>query len=134
MASTGKAAFGATVTFDSVLVGEVKTITGPSISMEPIDITNHDSPDQFKEFVAGLSDGGEVSITGNLTTATLAAKLLASPQSLATLSITIPAGGGTATFSGSALMTKFEPTGNYDGAAEFSASFKISGKPTFTVT
>lgn len=38
----------------------VADISGPEISVETIDVTTHDSPDGFNEFIAGMADGGEV--------------------------------------------------------------------------
>ena len=31
-----------------------------------MDVTDHDSPDGYKEYIPGLKDGGEVSIEGHL--------------------------------------------------------------------
>ncbi len=39
----------------------VADISGPEMSMETVDVTTHDSPEQFAEFVAGQADGGELS-------------------------------------------------------------------------
>jgi hypothetical protein len=41
-------------------VGKVKDINGPSASRDTIDVTNHDSPDGYEEFLASLANGGEV--------------------------------------------------------------------------
>ena len=132
-ASTGKAAFGSTLSYNSTPIGELKTITGPSISMDPIEITNHDSDDAFREYVAGLSDGGEISCTGNTTNTTLSAGILAQ-QTAQAIVITIPCGGGTGTWTCSGFITKFETSAPFDGVSEFSASFKLTGKPTFGVS
>ena len=48
-------------------ISNVNNISGPSMSSEPIEITDHDSEDGFKRFVGGLKDGGEVSIEGRFT-------------------------------------------------------------------
>lgn len=40
-------------------------ISGPSREREAIEVTAHDSPDQYREFVKGLKDGGEVELTLN---------------------------------------------------------------------
>jgi len=45
-------------------VAQVRTIDGPSFDSEEIDVTNHDSPGNFREFIGGLLDAGE--ITGEL--------------------------------------------------------------------
>lgn len=38
----------------------VADISGPEVSIDTIDVTTHDSPDKFNEFVPGMADGGEV--------------------------------------------------------------------------
>src|SRR3546814_12973403 len=44
-------------------IANVSDISGPSRSREAIEVTAHDSPNQYREFVKGLKDGGEVTIT-----------------------------------------------------------------------
>jgi hypothetical protein len=44
-------------------LAQVKDISGPSMSRDTIDVTNHQSPSGFAEFLAGLADGGEVTFT-----------------------------------------------------------------------
>jgi hypothetical protein len=62
-----KAAYGTQLRYtdpdDSSLVRVhyVADITGPGINVETIDVTTHDSPDAFSEFVAGMADGADVS-------------------------------------------------------------------------
>lgn len=41
-------------------IAGVGDLTGPEISVNPIDVTSHDSPDGFAEFRGGLADAGEV--------------------------------------------------------------------------
>jgi predicted secreted protein len=46
-------------------IGEATNISGPGMSRETIDVTSHDSPNRFMEWVGGLVDGGEVTFTVN---------------------------------------------------------------------
>jgi predicted secreted protein len=46
-------------------IANVTNISGPARSRETIDVTAHDSPDQWMEFIGGLKDGGEVSLDIN---------------------------------------------------------------------
>lgn len=48
-------------------IAEVTNITGPSKTRETIDVTNLDSPDGYREFIAGFRDGGEIVLTMNFT-------------------------------------------------------------------
>ena len=41
-------------------LAQVKDISGPSMTRETIDVTNHQSPSGYAEFLASLIDGGEV--------------------------------------------------------------------------
>ena len=57
---------GASPTEAFATVAEVTAISGPGISRDTIDATHMESPDRFREFVGGLRDGGEVTVTLNL--------------------------------------------------------------------
>lgn len=46
-------------------VGEVVDLSPPNKSKDAVDATNHDSEDAYREFIAGLKDGGEIQITFN---------------------------------------------------------------------
>lgn len=45
-----------------VTVGEILNVTPPSLSRDTVDATHSKSPNRFREFIAGLRDGGEVSV------------------------------------------------------------------------
>ncbi len=124
MATTGVAAFGTTI---SPTAGEISGVSGPGIAVEDVDITHHESADAFKEFAAGLIDGGEFSIEGNLTSG-LAAGLYADLISRTAQSyvITFP-NSMTWTFSG--YPKAFDTDAPVDGKLGFSATFKVTGKP-----
>lgn len=46
-------------------IPEVKSISGPEITRDTIDVTHMNSPNNFREFVTTLKDGGEVSFEMN---------------------------------------------------------------------
>jgi predicted secreted protein len=46
-------------------IAEILTISGPNISAEEIEVTNLDSPNEFKEYISGLKDGGTIDIEVN---------------------------------------------------------------------
>lgn len=48
-----------------VPAAEVTAITPPSRSREAIDATHLNSPDAYREFIAGIMEGGEASLTLN---------------------------------------------------------------------
>jgi len=46
-------------------IANITSLSGPSISREQIEVTSHDSPDQWEEFVFGIKRTGEVSADVN---------------------------------------------------------------------
>lgn len=46
-------------------IANVTSIGGPERTRETIDVTSHDSPDGWMEFIGGLKDGGEISLDVN---------------------------------------------------------------------
>jgi predicted secreted protein len=54
---------GTTETFTKV--AEVIDITGPNMTKDVIDVTSQDSTDGWREFIPGMRDGGEVTISAN---------------------------------------------------------------------
>ena len=55
-------AHGSTLTVDSIPVGGITSLGLPEQSKEEVEITAHDS-EGWREFVAGLRDGGRVALT-----------------------------------------------------------------------
>lgn len=136
MATVGHFGFGAILTIGTEVVAGVKTLTGPSISMETLDITSHGSTAPWKEFCAGLRDGGEVKVEGNFKNgATANSSMLTFLNSGDVKSVTFEmpatsdaAHGSTWTFD--ALVTAYELTDPYDNLMTFSCTLKVSGQPT----
>lgn len=46
-------------------VAEVYDITGPNPSVESIDMTHHESPNNYREKLASFIDGGQISFSAN---------------------------------------------------------------------
>lgn len=134
MATAAKLASGTSLARNGNTIAELTNIGGIEISLDAIDVTSHQSADSFKEYVGGLLDVGEVSIEGNFIPGDtngqvgLLTDMLA--KTLQSFVIAFPAATGT-TWSFSALVTKFKAAdAPVDGVLPFSASLKISGKPT----
>jgi predicted secreted protein len=47
------------------VVGEATSISGPGMDREVIDVSSHDSPERFMEYVGGMIDPGEVTFEVN---------------------------------------------------------------------
>lgn len=135
MTTAAVSAFGTTFNWDTVTLDEVFNISGPSESADTLDVTSHDSADGFKEYIAGLKDGGEVNFEANLivgdSTGQIAMHTDFQAGSAKTLIITLP--GSTATITGTAICTKFEFTFPHDGPARISGTVKFTGKPVLAV-
>ncbi|MFH9728305.1 phage tail tube protein [Streptomyces sp. NPDC017254] len=128
--STGSGSFG--------VIANVSDISGPSRSREAIEVTAHDSPDQYREFIKGLKDGGEVEITVNYDpTATSHTALDADfeEKDLRDYQIVIlPGTDDEHTWDFSALITSIGDEYPTEDKMERSVTFKISGKPELTAT
>lgn len=126
----GVAAFGAVLTVGTA-VAEVTSISGPNITTDMIDVSSHDSADQAREFVAGMIDGGELTIDGNLTTTNAADLLDLQAAGTKTTGATLAVGGILMTFDCYVSTTNIDSP--YDGKASFSATLKVTGLPVLTV-
>jgi predicted secreted protein len=112
---------------------EVTGITPPAMSRDTVDATHEESPDAWREFIAGLKDGGEVSlelnfVPGGSAAAALMAELnLDGPLAKINRQIVFPDGSY---FAFAGILTGFEPDAPIDDKMAASATFKVSGKPT----
>lgn len=48
-------------------IPEVKALAVPVVEVEYIDVTNLDSAGGYREYIAGLKDAGEITLSGNYT-------------------------------------------------------------------
>jgi len=116
-------------------IAEVTDISGPSLSADTIDVTSHDSPGGYREFIQGLKDAGEVTFTINFipTEATHDAStgLLKdyNDGTLRNFQLVFPDPGNT-TWSFAAVVTGFEPSEPTDDKLSADVTLKISGQPT----
>ena len=140
MADTqAKLAFGTTLMRVDVPIAELTNIGGPSLSADTIDATSHDSlviASGYREFIQGLRNGGEISIEGNFIPANpgqVALKTDFDDGSLVAYTITFPAVMAT-TWTFSAIVTALETSSPFDDKASFTATLKVSGKPSLNVT
>lgn len=129
-------AFGTLIKRGAATIAEVTDIGGPGLSRDTIEVTHHQSPARWKEFIKGLKDGGEVTFTINYiptnTTHNVAAGLLGDFSNEATVdtwSIVFPDAGLT-TWSFPAIVTNFEPGEPVDDKLSGDVTLKVSGQPT----
>lgn len=113
-------------------IANLTSIGEIGVESEEIDATDLDSPDNYKEFIAGNKDAGEVPLAGNIKDESNVEKMLAlaESQSVEEWTVAYPS-GATWTFSGFVKSFK-DGEKTPDGLATFSATIRISGKPVFT--
>ena len=117
---------------ENLVVAHLTSIGEIGLESEEIDVTDLDSPDDFKEYIAGTKDGGEVPISGNMVDDSLVSKMygLANSRSVEEWEVEYPSG---AKWSFKAFVKSFKDgEKTTDGIGTFSATLRVSGKPTFT--
>jgi len=128
-------AFGSKVFLNGYELCELTSITGPNLSTETIDVTSHDSDNTYREYISGPFEGGEISIEGLIrvddTTGQVAMITDAGDGSSNTYHVIWPAAYAEVLFTG--YTTGYTQVAAYDDALRFSATLKITGKPTYTV-
>lgn len=115
----------------------VGDLSGPNISAETIDVTTHDSPDAFAEFVPGMLDGGEITADLAFRTEENAHDLLynaLADRALHNFYLKMPGfvstgAGGYFSFAG--LITAFNITAPVKDKLGASMTVKVSGKPVY---
>lgn len=130
--------FGTQLVWNTSDVVEMTSISGPSQSADTIDVTNHDSADQFREFLAGLRDGGEVTFEGNFiqgdTDGQIAMHTDFQAGTKRTWTIQMPGWVASAPqFSGEGFLTAFSVDFPFDGKISVSGTIKVTGKPVLAV-
>lgn len=136
MTTEAKSAFGTTLMKGATPIAELTNIGGPSLSADIIEATSHDSADGYREFLQGLRAGGEISIEGNFVPGNAGQVALTTDLNDGTLdayTITFPAAMAT-TWTFNAIVIAFECSAPFDDKASFSATLKVSGKPSLNVT
>ena len=116
-----------------VVVGGLTEIGGLSLSADTIDVTTLNSDGGYRKFIGGFKDGGEVSLSGYFdnTVGEGQAEIYTAFEAGTVLPciIKFPAAlDAKWTFNG--VVTGFETGAALEDAVSFSATIKVSGKPT----
>lgn len=111
-----------------VAVAEVVSITPPGMTRDAVEATHLKSPDGWKEFIAGLKEAGEASLTLNFVPSATDALFTAFTADSGKYEITFP-NGVQMRFGG--FFTAYNPPElTPDGKMEASATIKATSKPT----
>jgi len=118
-------------------IANVTNISGPDRQRETIDVTAHDSPDAWMEFIGSLKNGGEVSIDLNYDPREGTHDLDddfddSEPRNYQIVLFPDTADEYTWDFAG--VMTGLSDEFPYDDKMARTATFQISGKPVLSHT
>lgn len=112
-------------------IGNVTNVGVLAVKTDTIDVSDHDSSEQWREFVGGMKDAGELAMDINYDPAvhgTIFSNIGGAPiQHKITLT---DAGAAVVTFDG--IVTGFTATAPFDGKLAGTVTVKVSGKPTIT--
>jgi predicted secreted protein len=118
-------------------VANVTNVGGPARTRETIDVTAHDSPDQWMEFIGGLKDGGEISLDINYDPAELTHDLDDDFDDASARNyqiVILPDTEDEYTWTISGVMTGLEDEFPYDDKMARTMTIKVTGKPTLAAT
>ncbi|THV27942.1 phage tail tube protein [Glycomyces paridis] len=141
MSGGGRDAFG-TLFQREVTAGVFETIANltdinaPERTREALEVTNHGSPDQHRQFIKGLMDGGEADCTlnydpGEATQVALRSDFEEKDFRKYRL-VFLPGDVDEETWTVSAMITKLGVAAPHDNILEQEITIKTSGKPVIT--
>lgn len=110
---------------------EITSITPPGYSRDAIDATHMQSADEFREYIAGLMDAGEVQLDLNYVAQVADAFVAAVIAGKRNYQVIVE-GTPDVTFTFAGICTNYAPTAPVDGKMTASATFKVSGKPVLS--
>lgn len=116
-------------------LAEVTKITPPNMSRDAVEASHMQSPNAWREFIAGLKNGGDVSLElnfdpdGTAATALMAELTLSGSAASKNRQITFTDG---TVFAFAGILTAFEPDAPIDDRMVASVTFKVNGEPTLT--
>lgn len=120
-----------------VTIAQVSNVAGPSMALDTVDVTTHDSAGGFREFVAGLADAGEVTFDlvydpDSATHANSSGGVVYRLHQRTATAFKLTLTDTTATvITFDAFVTAFEPSEPVDGAMTASLTLKITGQLTW---
>lgn len=115
-------------TFDPI--ANITSLTPSGITRDILDVTAHDSPNGYREFLGGLKDPGEISFDVNYDPSEHDT-LVEDFEVLDPINYEISFPDGTV-WAMPATITGFEPDAPFDDKLTASITLKVTGKPTIT--
>jgi len=136
MTTNAESAYGVTISWNSHEIAELTQIGTPVSVLDMKEVTNNDSGG-WKEYIPGLLGVGEFAVKGNFLKGDTDGQISLQTDHAAKTARAITIGkSGSFQWSATAYCTRFKVDDAPQDGTEltFSASFQITGQPTFTVT
>lgn len=135
----GVDAFGTQFRRAGAVIGNCTDLGGPERSRESLETTAHDSADQYREFIPGLKDGGEVTLTLNYDPTNATHELLDDDFDEQVVRddygiVVLPDTEDEVTWELSAFITDLSDSFPHDDKMEREVTLKVTGKPVLVAT
>lgn len=114
-------------------LAEVFNITLPEDQADEVDVTHYKSPNRRKEFIAGLIDGGEMTVEMNYIAGSATDLLLSAAKAAGDVrvwEVTIPNASNGWKFAGSGFVKTYTPAIPVDDKLTATATIRVSGAVT----
>ena len=113
-------------------ISEIKSISGPSLKQDLIEVTHMESPSSYREYIASLLDAGEVTFDLNFTNVAAQTAVITDLENRTrrNFKMLFTVSTGTATYTFTALVTNFEFNFGIEDAISASVTLKITGSVT----
>lgn len=109
-------------------VADVTNIGVLDVKVDTKDVSSHDSPEQWREFIGGMKDGGELSMDINYDPS-VHGSIFSAIGIEKNWQITLT-DSGAATITFAAIVNGFKAAAPYDDKLSASVTIKVTGKPT----
>ena len=128
--------YGGTLNIGGFTVSDMTNISGPGFSADMMDSTTHDASDNFRTFVKGLIDAGELSVDAfyDYDKNGYTVSVLLATTTIKSVTFTMPTSPSRTVFTCNGFVSAYEPTDPVDDLIGMSITIKISGKPTISKT
>ena len=124
---------GGQLALGTTTVTQLTNIVPPGFDSDDIDVSTHDSLDGFREFIKGMTDAGEIEIEGNFLYSNYSVcYALMMTRTLQSVTVVLPTLPSNTKFACDGYVKSLSCEDPVDDKIPFSASIKVSGKPTLT--
>lgn len=118
-------------TTDEVVIGGLTSIGEIGMESEEIDVTSLDASDGYRDFIAGLKDGGEVALEGFVKSNAQIVTILAWAEAQTEKNWQVAFSSGAAWDFPAFVKSYKEGEASVDSARTFKVVLRVTGQPTF---